>query len=125
MMCRAALCGFVLLPVLASADLAPPPRDRSCTVERQTRAGEECRICDEHCEKTMKPPYERRCVGFPKRSVRRAEVWCRPAPASSSAQASSVSATKAVGSVLAFVAVAAVVGAAVRGRRRGERLPRG
>jgi hypothetical protein len=122
---RAAISGFVLLPVLASADLAPPPRDRSCTVERQTRAGEDCRLCDERCEERMKPPYERRCVRFPKRSVLRAEVWCRPAPASSSAQASSVSGAELVSSVASFVAVGAVVGVAVRRRRRGKLPPPG
>jgi hypothetical protein len=81
----AALVVGLLIPSSALADL-PPPRDyvEKCTVEVQTKQGEECRLCGayfashEECLKLDHAGYQHRCRSYGA-SVWK-EVWCRVAP---------------------------------------------
>lgn len=78
------IAAFLLVPVAALADLAPPPGyQEQCTIERVQQAGELCQLCTgayhgdrDYCERELADQgYEHRCRTRGASAWR--EVWCR------------------------------------------------
>lgn len=78
------IAAFLLVPVAALADLAPPPGyQEQCTIERVQQAGELCQLCTgayhgdrDYCERELAGQgYEHRCRTRGASTWR--EVWCR------------------------------------------------